>query len=188
MSSANTDITRVLGSEKKTGKKRRWSIRLLLLVILIAAGMGVHAKLSRDKAQAGPRFVTQPAVQGDLIVQVTATGALEPTNEVEVGSELSGIVKSVVVEENDRVTVGQALAELDQAKFKAQVMQNKAALQNAQAKILQAKASVSEASSNLSRYKALHQLSGGKAPSKYDLEAAEAALLKARAEDRKSVV
>jgi HlyD family secretion protein len=52
-------------------------------------------------------------------VTVTATGNLAPTNEVEVGSELSGIVRTVAVDFNARVTVGQPLAHLDDTKFAA---------------------------------------------------------------------
>ena len=177
MSSTKPDINQILGVGGNTGKRKRKVGRLFFLIILIAVAGAAYWRFTLMKEAPGrPMFVTQPVVKGDLVVTVTATGDLEPTNEVEVGSELSGIVRKVTVEENDHVTAGQVLLELDQSKFKAQVMQSRAALQSAEAQILQAKATTAEAKSNLARYQALHKLSGGKAPSKYDLEAAEATL------------
>jgi len=54
---------------------------------------------------------------------------------VDVGSELSGIIKSVEVDYNDRVKVGQVLARIDTSKLEAQVTQSKAALESAKAKV-----------------------------------------------------
>ena len=69
------------------------------------------------------------------MVIVTATGTLKPTNnEVSVGSELSGIVKTVEVDYNSKVKVGQILARLDTSKLETQIMQYKASLEAAQAK------------------------------------------------------
>ena len=62
---------------------------------------------------AGPRYTTEPATVGTLVVTVSATGNLQPTNKVDVGSELSGIVDEVLVDDNDRVKKGQVLARLD---------------------------------------------------------------------------
>lgn len=44
---------------------------------------------------------------------MTAVGRIEPLNEVNVGSELSGLLREVVVNESDTVTAGQVLARLD---------------------------------------------------------------------------
>jgi HlyD family secretion protein len=66
---------------------------------------------------------------------VTATGTLQPTNQVDVGSELSGIVKSVEADFNDRVKVGQVLARLDTTRLEAQVLQAEAAVRAAEARV-----------------------------------------------------
>ena len=60
-----------------------------------------------------PRYATAPVERGNLRVTVSATGNLQPTNEVEVGSELSGLVTEVAVDNNDRVSKSQVLARLD---------------------------------------------------------------------------
>ena len=86
------------------------------------------------------QYKTQRVERGDLTVTVSATGNLEPTNRVDVGSQLSGIIRSVLVQENDRVKVNQTLARLDTSKLEAQHAKNKAELASANAKGLQARA------------------------------------------------
>jgi HlyD family secretion protein len=129
------------------------------------------------------RYKTQEVVRGDLTVIVTATGTLQPTNKVDVGSELSGIIKSVEVDYNDRVKVGQVLAKLDTSKLEAQIAQAKAALESAKAKVLQAQATVAETSAKLSQLQRVRELSNGKIPSQSELDAAEAAFERAKADE-----
>ena len=59
------------------------------------------------------RYTTETTRRGDLTETVTATGTVQPTNKVEVSSELSGTVRRVLVDYNDHVTAGQVLAVLD---------------------------------------------------------------------------
>ena len=121
--------------------------------------------------------------RGDLTVIVTATGTLQPTNKVDVGSELSGIVKSVEADYNDRVKVGQVLARLDTSKLEAQVTQSRAALDSAKAKVLQAQATVLETRSKLTQFQKVRELSNNKVPSQSELDAAEAAFERAKADE-----
>lgn len=129
------------------------------------------------------RYMTEPLQRGDLTVTITATGNLEPTNQVTVGSELSGIVESVAVDFNDQVKVGQVLAVLDTSKLKAKVLQSKATLASSQAKVLSARATVEEARNQVRRLRQLHDISGSKAVSRHDLDAARAALDRALADE-----
>jgi len=128
------------------------------------------------------QYKTEAVRRGDLKVIVTATGNLAPVNQVEVGSELSGIVRSVDVNFNDHVQAGQVLARLDTSKLEAQIMQSRASLEAARAKVLQTKATVRETEQNLERLQIVLQMSQGKAVSKQDLEAAQASLDRARAD------
>jgi HlyD family secretion protein len=116
-----------------------------------------------------------------MTVTVTATGSLQPTNQVDVGSEQSGIVETVEVTYNDRVKVGQVLARLDPSILKAQVMQYKANLESAKAQLLQNKATVTETRSKLKRLKEVWELSSKQVPSQDELDTAEAALQRALA-------
>jgi HlyD family secretion protein len=150
-----------------------------VLVIALAVAAGIWWK-STANANA-PKYETQSAQRGSLVVTVSATGTLEPTNQVEVGSELSGIVESVDVDYNDKVKVGQVLAKLDTEKLEAQVVKSQATLESAQAIVLQAEANLLEARNELDRLKQVWEKTNKKAPSQHDLDAAEAAYKRAQA-------
>jgi HlyD family secretion protein len=130
----------------------------------------------------GVRYETAEARTGDLTVTVSATGNLEPTNQVDVGSELSGIVESVAVDDNDTVKVGQVLARLDTSLLKAEVLRARAALAAAEARVAQAAATVTEADNALARLRRVRELSGGQVPSRNEMDTAEATLARARAD------
>jgi len=176
------DIAETLGLGVNTGPVGRlrrwlgWGVGLLLL----AAAAGAYW-LQRSGGD-GVQYQTQEARRGDLTVTVTATGNLAPTNEVEVGSELSGIVRTVAVDYNARVTVGQPLAHLDDTKFAAAVMKSRAALASAQAQLKRAQATLVKEEQNLKRIQEARRISGGRLLSDSDLESAEAELERARAE------
>ena len=90
-----------------------------------------------------------------MTVTVSATGTLEPVNQVEVGSEVSGSIRSVLVDFNDRVKKGQELAILDTDQLEARVNQAQAALALARAQVKQAEATVIETRNKLKRAKEL---------------------------------
>jgi HlyD family secretion protein len=174
----NSDISKTLGIDSSPSRSRRLARWLGWSLPLIAGAVLAAGWLSNDGADT-VQYTTQPAVRDSLTVTVTATGNLEPTNEVEVGSELSGTVKTVEVDYNDHVKTGQVLARLDTSKLQAQVMQSKASLAAAQAKVLDARATIKEAKSELARLEHLRGLSGEKAVSRHDMDAAEATLARA---------
>ena len=178
-----SDIVQTLGIDQSSRNRKR--LKRWLAAAFLAAVAAVTAVViwKGTQASTGDVFKTQEAKRGDIIVTVTATGTLEPKNQVDVGSELSGIIQSVEADYNSRVKVGQALARLDTSKLRAQVLQSKAALDSAQAKVLQAQATVKEARNNLDRLQRVRELSNGKVPSQNDLEAAEAALDRALANE-----
>jgi len=166
-------------SAGRGGKVKRWLFRLFLILLLIPAAYLWSMGKKSDTVQ----FKTQTAQRGNLVITVTATGTLEPTNQMDVGSELSGIVKTVEADYNDRVTEGQILTTLDTSKLEAEVMKSKASLLYAQAKLLQAKATVKEVKSELARFRELRKLSDNKVPSQNDMDAAEAKLERSLAEE-----
>jgi HlyD family secretion protein len=174
------DIGQTLGIDQSSDRKKRlkWWLMVALLVIASVTGIVVWKGTKNSNAM---QYLTQKVQRGDLIVTVTATGALEPTNQVDVGSELSGIIKTVEVDYNDRVKVGQILARLDTDKLKAKVLQSKASLESARAKVLEAEATVKETGDQLVRLKEVWELSNKMVPSQQDLDAAQALLHRAKA-------
>jgi HlyD family secretion protein len=127
-------------------------------------------------------YTTEPARKGDLTVRVTATGTLQPTNQVDVSSELSGTIRTVSADFNDEVKVGQELARLDTLKLEAAVLQSRAAVDSAKAKVEQALATLAESESQIKRLEHVRELSGGKVPAQADIDTANASVLRARAD------
>lgn len=170
-------LARAVAPDRQLRRKWRLAVAALLLI-----GLATLLWWQGDRPVALPSYKTEAVARGDLMVTVTATGNLAPVNQVAVGSELSGIVKSVDADYNDHVRVGQVLARLDTSKLDAQVLQSRASLEAARAKVLQTRVTVAETARNLDRLQRLLEMSQGKAVSQQDLEAAQAALDRARAD------
>jgi HlyD family secretion protein len=132
-------------------------------------------------APAEPEYATAAAERGRLITTVSATGKLAPTNQVTVGSQLSGLVTQVLVDVNDRVAAGQPLAQIDPEQLDDEIRQNRAQLAANQAAVEQARATVAQAGAQLARLEEVSRLSGGRVPSKTELQAGRADAQRARA-------
>jgi len=176
-------LAKVLDGNAGTGhfSKRK---RLLIIGGVIAVVLAVLLLLIwRRNNEAKVQYVTADVVRGDLTVSISATGNLAPTNQVDVGSELSGTVVSVFVDDNDRVKKGQALAQIDISKLNDEVAKSKANLVSAEANLDQMRATVAEARATLSRQLEVQKLSEGKVPAKTEIDTAEANLQRALAQE-----
>ena len=176
------DLAGLLGA----APRRRWWQRTTLWIgvaaVLVAVG-GVYAWQSSKAANAAPSYVTEEVRRGNLTLSVAANGTLQPTRSVTIGSELSGTVRNVLVDVNDKVKKGQVLVELDTAKLEAQVLRSRASLAAAQARLAQAVATTKEATAGLARLQEVARLSGGKVPSATELDAGQATLDRAKADE-----
>jgi len=126
---------------------KRWARWGAIALVAIVVAYFIFGRSGSDK----PKYVTQDVTTGDLTVTVTATGNLEPRNQVDIGSELSGTIRSVAVDVNDEVKAGQVLTKLDTSRLEAQVLQAQSSLASAQARVLQAIASLKESRANYAR-------------------------------------
>ncbi len=181
-SSNNSAATEVL-AVVNAGKARRWWRRPLVwwTTAVLVTGAVVYYSQLRQANQVAPQFVTEPLRKGNLTLTVSANGTLAPTRSVTLGSELSGTVREVLVDVNDRVRKGQVLVVLDTAKLTDQVTRSRAGLALAQAQLAQAVATVKESQANLARQDEVARLSGGKVPSAAELDAARANVERAKA-------
>jgi HlyD family secretion protein len=175
---------------------RKWLVITVLSTVIL--GGYFYYRFQSGPSVEGPDYVTEPVKRGDISLVITAAGNLAPTNQVVVGSELSGTAQEVLVDTNDVVKKGQTLAKLETSKLNQQTERSRAALLATKAKVSQAEATLRESEASLARQEELHQLSGGKTPSKAtmqtslatvarskaDLESAQAAVAGAEAEVR----
>lgn len=157
---------------------RRWAKYWIPAVIVLA----LLAIILATRNQGKPEYITEPVAQHALDITVTATGNLRPTNQVQVGSEVSGRIDRVLVDVNDRVSRGQVLAQINTDVIEDQIRQGQANLNAARASVTQAGATLGVDSAQLARLQQVYRLSGGKVPSKTELEAAEANVKRDRAQ------
>ena len=158
-----------------------WKWLLPALVLVAGALLYWHFSRKGDRENE-PVFKTENIVRGDIDLIVTATGNLTPTNQVTIGSELSGTVSEVLVDINDTVKKDQPIAQLDTAKLTQQTERNRAILLSAEARVTLAMATLTENTASLARYQDLLELSEGKTPSKAQMDTAQAAVDRSMAE------
>ncbi|OYW77811.1 MAG: efflux transporter periplasmic adaptor subunit [Verrucomicrobia bacterium 12-59-8] len=166
------------------GSKKHLKRNLILgfaVIALIGGGWFWRSRIQAAKRQV-PAYVTEPLKIGDISLVITATGNLEPTNEVTVGSELSGITLEVFADINDRVSKGQPLVRLDTSKLTQQTESNRATVKAAMARVALADATVKESAALLARQQELQRISGGQVPSKAVIDSAIATAERAKAD------
>jgi len=181
MNQPAADIQSLLGTDAARPWWRRPTPWLVALLAIGGAALAWWWQ-GRSNDATAPRYLTEPLVRGKLTVTVTANGTLQPTNKVDIGSELSGTVARVLAEVNGRVRKGQVLVELDTAKLRDQVARSTAAVRIAEARVRQAEATLAEAKGQQRRLKEVAALSGGKVPSLAELATADAAVARAEAD------
>lgn len=164
------NLDEFLGQKPQSQWRRRskWAVLALLAIVLVIA------LFSWFGGSDAPRYAAVKVERGHLVTTVSATGKLAPTSQVTVGSQLSGLVTKVLVDVNDRVTAGQALAEIDPEQIEDQIRQGKAQLAANQAQVQQARATLAEAQAQLARLEEVHRLSNGRVPSGTELQAGRA--------------
>jgi len=176
------DVAKTLGLDKSRSKIHRLR-NFLFFLILIAAGTASVLYWRTNGTDNTVKYETKPVQRGNLVVTISATGTLEPIKQVDVGIEVSGTIKTVEVDYNDHVEVGQVLAQLDTSKLEAQALQSSSALEAARAKLLQAQATVQEAEAQMARLNEVRKLSDGKMPSQSEFDTQKAAQARARADE-----
>ncbi len=106
---------------------------VLLVGLILAAGVAAYSYWPNGKSPPSERYRTQTVDRGDIVQTITANGTLNPVVLVNVGTQVSGTVRKIHADFNDRVKEDQVLAELDPALFQAQVRQSEANVLAAQA-------------------------------------------------------
>lgn len=165
------DIQAILGMEASGSgwmhrRELKWAAAALAGLLLISVVWWFSGRTN------SVHYVTDPVTRGGLTVIVTATGSVQPTNKVDVSSELSGTLRTVLVDYNSVVIAGQTLAELNTDKLEATVNSSRAKLAAAKAKQKDAEATVGEKERDVARKK---KLVPGQAISMEDFDQSQAA-------------
>jgi HlyD family secretion protein len=147
-----------------------WKILIVIIAVAaVAAGGWYYWIRSSDRV---PEYSTITVARGDVVQVVTATGDIEPVLNVNVSSQISGIISKLFVDWNSPVKEGQVLVQLDPATYQANVLQAEGQLANA-------KANYQLVQVNTERTQELFQKN---LVTKADLDQAEALLLQADAQ------
>jgi HlyD family secretion protein len=167
LSQARAGIEQTLGVAK--AKRSPWRRRLIWGGVAIAVLLLGYFFLFAGGEAAG--FKSEAVKRGPLSVKVTATGTLQPIDQVEVGAEVSGRVVEVRVDFNDQVKKDDILAQIDTTQLEARRVQTEAQLAAAKAGVREADASLSDAQRRLRRLK---DLAANRTVSQQDLDTAQA--------------
>ena len=120
---------------------KRLAYHLINIALILAFIFGVYYvyQLSHKK-KPEDLYRLQPVTMGDIEQNVTANGTINPVSLVNVGTQVSGRVKKIYADYNDRVKQGQVLLELEDELFKAQIAQSLGNVKNNEASLELAKA------------------------------------------------
>ena len=137
--------------------KRFWIVLGVIVVVIVAVTGFALARLVKGLTVDPNRLAK--VTRGDVARSVVATGKIQPITKVEVKSKASGIVEKLYVDINNKVTKGQALAQLDEQEIAAQVDAQRAQLASSEANVTAFEANIEQdkvnaAAPDLPMYKA----------------------------------
>ena len=126
---------------------------LLLLVVAGGAAAGYYAWNARG-SELRPTYRHAEIKRGDLVMNITATGTVEPEEVIDVGAQVAGRIEKLgqdprrpgkTIDYGSEVEQGTVLAQIDDAVYRAHVAQENANLQRAEADLLQLEAKLYQA-------------------------------------------
>jgi len=159
------------------GRGRRRAALVALLALAAGSAYGVHAWASR--AGAADQVTVATVQRGDLEDTVTATGILQPRDYVDVGTQVSGQLKTLHVEIGSPVKAGQLIAEIDPTVYQSRVEADQAQLRTQQAQLVDKQAQLTLAEQQHDRQVNLMK---DNATTQDALQTSEATLRSARAQ------
>ena len=126
-------------------------IILIAVAVVVVAGAGIWF-FAGSPAKHKVTYATANVSKGDISNSVTATGTIEPVTEVEVGTQVSGIIDKIYVDYNSEVAKGQLIAEMDRVTLQSELASQQATYDGAKAEYEYQK-------KNYERSKGLHEKS-----------------------------
>jgi HlyD family secretion protein len=106
-------------------------VKWVVILILLGAGAGGGWWFWNRPREKPAEYRTATVTHGDVTQAVSASGQINPVLNVQVGSQISGMIQKLYVDFNSSVTQGQVVAELDAATYRANVNQSEGDLDHA---------------------------------------------------------
>jgi HlyD family secretion protein len=148
-------LSQLIETERRR-HRRRTLLTWLAVGLVPAIGLVSYRLLKPRPVPLEARFRTQSALVRDIQREVHATGHVEAVTTVQIGTEVSGKIASVLVDYNDRVKAGSVLARIDRTALQAQLAQTRANVAAGRAALEQAKTDRDQADRNAQRAARLH--------------------------------
>ncbi|HVB38355.1 MAG TPA: biotin/lipoyl-binding protein, partial [Vicinamibacterales bacterium] len=114
-------------------RRHRTRLVVILVAVLAAAGAGYWWSLQETTVV---QYTTTPAALGSVVKTVTASGAVNPVDTVQVGTYVSGVIQDLICDYNTQVTKGQLCAKIDPRPYQMTVDQAQANLSAAKAQLV----------------------------------------------------
>ncbi|MDD2356303.1 MAG: efflux RND transporter periplasmic adaptor subunit [Thiovulaceae bacterium] len=169
--------------EKVTKYKKSGLVwKIFIAVFLLILGFIGYKIFVPKETKNEFTYVREPLKKADLTITVSATGNIQPIEQVNVGSEVSGTIEKVFVDYNDVVKKGELLAQIDRTKYESNLKKAQASLASANANLQNMQAALYKAESIISRDKMLRESTNGALPSKNDWDNDWSSYLSAKAQ------
>lgn len=127
-----------------------------VIIGVLAVGLAIGGYVIFNGERKEPvRYRTAPVERGSVISIVSATGTINPVVSVQVGSQVSGMIKSLHADFNSRVKAGDIVAVIDPEPFKARRDQAASNLEMARANVARAKTDAAQRKRELDRVRSL---------------------------------
>ena len=108
--------------------------KIISIAVLIVAVVGGSIGFFRgSSAKHKITYATAIVSKGEISESVTATGTIEPVTEVEVGTQVSGIIDKIYADYNSVVSKGQLIAEMDRVTLQSELASQRATYNGAKA-------------------------------------------------------
>ncbi len=130
--------------------KKRYLIPVIVIIAIIFILAGIR------KGKNAPKYETVPLGKNTIVQVVEASGTINPVKTVNIGSQVSGLIKEIYVDYNSQVKKGQLLAQIDTSLFEAQLQQSTASIANAKANYQKILAIMENDKKTYNRYKNLY--------------------------------
>ncbi|WP_420961248.1 efflux RND transporter periplasmic adaptor subunit [Brucella sp. IR073] len=163
------------GASPRKRRRRVWPWIAVVGVLAAGAGLGILPRIEGEKSA---NILTEAVTRGDIENAVTAVGKLTPVKDVNVGAQVSGQLKSVLVEVGDKVEANQLIAEIDPRSIETKVEISSAQVDNLKAQLQSKQAQLVLKRANAERQKTL-LATRGVSQATYDQAAADLAAAEA---------